>query len=146
MRPLKYIELNFPDKRRILYLSGNYPGKIKHIINLTRWYLRDLKIHLKSRLLFKIFSNKKDNKKYREDLNLWEERKLILLLIPFYKYSIWKDGKTRTQYSFLKKRKTSAKYLKCTELPLVSVDAKEFQEKYQNNKWLIPINKKLKLE
>lgn len=42
-----------------------------------------------------------ENKKYRYDLNLWEEEKKFL--IKYYRYSIWRDGKLRVAISLLKK-------------------------------------------
>lgn len=84
-------------------------------------------------------------KEYRQDLNLWEERKNIFWFIPYYKYLIWREGKLNVEKTiFIKSRKTK-KYFKFVPLPPIKVGRKEFEEKYKGNKWIVPTNYELDL-
>lgn len=79
------------------------------------------------------------HKHWREDLYKWEEKKTFIF-IPYYVYSIWKDGKTKIKYSLIKKSKRNAKYIKKAFKTNIYVGKKEFKEVYNNNKYLVPIN------
>lgn len=79
-------------------------------------------------------------KEYREDIDMWEERKYFVWVVPYYIYSIFKDGKLFIQKRlFIKNRKTK-KYFKFIPLPKIKVDAREFKEVYDNNKWVVPLD------
>lgn len=86
------------------------------------------------------------SKEYRDDLNLWEESKYIFWFIPYYKYSIFKDGKLHIKKTLFIKNKETKKYSKCVPLPPIKVGKKEFEEKYKSNKWAVPINYELDLD
>lgn len=81
---------------------------------------------------------------WRIDNNLWEEKIKILWFITYYKYSIWREGKTHTHIKL--KAYAEPKYFKKVHETKVYVGKKEFAETYKNNKWLVPINKELNLE
>lgn len=51
-------------------------------------------------------------KEYRTDLKVWEEEISFLGTITYYKYLIWREGKTITNISFYKKNKYEALYFK----------------------------------
>jgi hypothetical protein len=81
---------------------------------------------------------------WRVDCNLWEEQIKIFWFITYYRYSIWKEGKTHTHIKF--KIYPKPKYLKKAYETKIYVGKKEFKEKYKSNKWLVPINKELNLK
>ena len=81
---------------------------------------------------------------WRIDCNLWEEQIKILWFITYYKYSIWKEGKTHTHIKF--KIYPEPKYLKKAHETKVYVGKREFEEEYKSNKWLVPINKEINLD
>lgn len=84
-----------------------------------------------------MISNKRIYKEWRSDINKWEERKLLVGIIPYYVYSAWPQASVR----LFKKRRSTSKYYKVRELGLVDVSCQELQDEYRGNKWLIPINK-----
>lgn len=84
-------------------------------------------------------------KEYRQDLNLWEEKKYIFWFIPYYQYSIWEKGKLNVEKTLFVKSNKTKKYLKFIPLQPVKVGRKEFEEKYKSNKWIVPINYELDL-
>ena len=77
-------------------------------------------------------------KYWRMDVGLWEEKLLMLWFIPYYRYSIWKDGKTIKYIRLIKY--SNPKYLKKAIKTVIYVGKKEFEEKYNNNKYLVPLN------
>ena len=85
-------------------------------------------------------------KKYRFDLNLWEERKKIFWFILYYKYLIFKKGKLYIQRTLFLKNKETKKYFKFIPFQKLKVGSKEFKEKYKNNKWLVPVDCELDLD
>jgi len=80
---------------------------------------------------------------WRIDKYLWEEKVIIFWFIPYYKYSIWKNGKTITHIKLIKY--PNPKYLKKPVITTVYVGKKEFEEKYKGNKHLVPLNFELDL-
>jgi len=80
---------------------------------------------------------------WRTDKYLWEEKKIIFWFIPYYRYSIWKDGKTITHIKI--KKYAKPKYLKKAINTTIYVGKKEFEEKYKSNKYLVPLNFELDL-
>ncbi|QIG62297.1 hypothetical protein [Tenacibaculum phage JQ] len=81
---------------------------------------------------------------YRSDCNLWEEKKIVFWFIPYYEYSIWKYGKLNKKTRITKYK--NPKYIKKAIVTKVYVGKKEFKEKYNNNKYLVPINFELDLK
>ena len=81
---------------------------------------------------------------YRNDCNMWEEKKKIFWFINYYKYSIWKQGKTHVHIKLNKY--PNPIYQKKPYETKIYVGKKEFKETYKSNKWIIPINKELNLE
>lgn len=95
--------------------------------------------------IINFFIPKREYRWYRTDLNMWEDKFIFLNFIRYYKYSIWLRGKTIKKIKFLKIKNQI--YIKeVIELGKLQVGKKEFKELYNNNKWLIPINKELNLE
>ena len=82
---------------------------------------------------------------YRLDKNLYEEKRVVLWGITYYRYSIWDRGKVITRIR-KKPYPGKAEYLKEAYETKVYVGRKEFEEKYKGNKWAIPINKELNLD
>lgn len=80
---------------------------------------------------------------YRQDKTLWESKISILGIMFFYKYSIWRNGKTKTHYRFFKYKKPI--YLKKAITTHIYVGKNEFETKYKGNKYLVPLNYKLDL-
>ncbi len=84
-----------------------------------------------------------DNKRYREDIGLWEEKIRFLWIFYYYKYSIWGEiipGQLWERITFFKKKKKQAKYFEFTPLPPITIGKQELKDRYQNNKWNVPIN------
>jgi hypothetical protein len=82
-------------------------------------------------------------KYWRTDKYLWEEKRVIFWFIPYYKYSIWKDGKTTNKIRLAKYSKPT--YIKKAIETKMYVDKKEFKEKYNSNKYLVPVNYEIQL-
>jgi len=95
----------------------------------------------------KTISPKKEPKeydtKYRLDLNMYECRKKLFGFIPYYEYSIWADGKTKTKYRLFRMRVNYASYFTFKPLPIPKVGRSEFESVYKSNKWMIPVNYEL---
>jgi hypothetical protein len=84
---------------------------------------------------------KEINKTYRLDLKRWEAEYRLFGLITLYRYSILKNGKFRKKWSFRIKDKASARRMKKpNQLPDVVIGRNELQERYNGNKWLVPMN------
>ena len=80
---------------------------------------------------------------WRADKYLWEEKRIIFWFIPYYRYTIFKNGKT---FKHIKLWKYSEpKYLKKAIKSTIYVGKKEFEEKYNCNKYLVPLNFELDL-
>lgn len=94
-------------------------------------------------LVMRSASPKTIYKWWRIDNNIWEEKVKILWFATYYKYSIWKEGKTHTHIKL--KAYPNPKYLKKAHETKIYVGKKEFEETYKNNKWLVPITKELNL-
>ena len=75
---------------------------------------------------------------YRLDKDLWEQKIVLFWFITVYRYSIWRMGKTTVKYRLLKYK--NPEYLKKAIKTEIYVGKKEFEEKYKNNKYLVPIN------
>ena len=89
-----------------------------------------------------VFS-KKLYKWWRTDKYLWEEKRIIFWFITYYRYTIFKNGKT---FEHIKLWKYSEpKYLKKAIKSTIYVGKKEFEEKYNCNKYLVPLNFELDL-
>ncbi len=106
---------------------------------MTMNYLKVDKSFLKQHGLTKK-TEKIVNRKWREDLKKWETKKHFLNLIPYYQYSIWKEGKLRTRTSLFKKHKRSASYSTFMPLAPIRIGKIELKEKYNDNKWSVPVN------
>lgn len=81
---------------------------------------------------------------WREDKYLWEEKIILFWVIPYYKYSIFKNGKLKKHIKLFKYSKPL--YLKGSVKTNVYVGKKEFETVYNSNKWLVPTNYELNLE
>lgn len=79
-------------------------------------------------------------KKYREDIGLWEQ-KLKLLFIPFYKYLVWKRGKTIVKYRLFKIG--GAKYFEFRGQPGITISKERFMKEFNGNKYTVPVNWKV---
>lgn len=93
--------------------------------------------------MYKLIINnfhKKYEKQYRLDLNLWEEKRKILWIIPYYYYSIRKGNKLEVKYSIYKINEKSSKYFKFKELSKPKLTEDELIFKYNSNIWLVPTN------
>lgn len=80
---------------------------------------------------------------WRADKYLWEEKRIIFWFIPYYKYSIFKEGKTIKHIKL--KKYSKPKYLNKAIKTTIYVGKKEFEEKYNGNKYLVPLNFELDL-
>ena len=98
------------------------------------WHISDIVRSAFSKNLYKF---------WRKDKYLWEEKRIIFWFIPYYKYSIWKHGKTITHIKILKYPKP--KYLKKAIKTTIYVGKQEFKEEYNGNKHLVPLNYELDL-
>jgi len=110
-------------------------------------YLKDSLI-AKIKTLLKGKEKITPEKKYRIDLQYWEEKSYLFGIIPIYKYHKWaKKPKTLINVFFKRKSKT-CKYSPDAVIPLppIVIGREEFARKYNNNKWLIPINYELNLD
>lgn len=77
-------------------------------------------------------------KKYRIDLNIWEE-KIKVFFFFIYRYSLWKKGKTRIRYTLFVRDKTKANYIESPYLqPIIKISKEDFMQKYNGNKYLLP--------
>ena len=89
---------------------------------------------------------KEINKTYRLDLKRWEAEYRLFRFIILYRYSILMNGKFRQKWSFtIKEKKTARRMDKANQLQDIVIGRKEFQERYNGNKWIIPHNIKLDL-
>ena len=77
------------------------------------------------------------HKWYREDLNLWEEKKRVLFF-NLYVYSIFKDGKLNKKTRLFKY--PNPVYLKAALNTKIFVTKEEFINKYKGNKYLVPLD------
>jgi hypothetical protein len=105
---------------------------IKHSLR-TNWIPKNMFSRIR------LFKTKKN---YRLDLNLWETQFMIKRITLLSRYEIFKDGKLRTHYRLFITSPSTARYLPPT-IPetKIYIGRKELQEKYQGNKWLVPINR-----
>lgn len=81
---------------------------------------------------------------WRIDCNLWEEQIKILWVIKYYRYSIFVNGKIDAHIKLT--MYPNPNYLKRARESKVYVGRKEFEEKYNGNKWIVPINKEIDLD
>ena len=102
--------------------------------NFKRW--------LKSKNFPKLFDSK--YKYWRKDKGLWEEEILVLNLFCIYKYSLWSNGKTKSSYRMFKHK--GGDYMKEPTKSVIYVGRKEFEQKYNSNKWIVHTNKVLNLD
>jgi hypothetical protein len=84
-------------------------------------------------------------KKFRSDIGMWESKYCFAGFIYFYYYSIRVGDTIVSEKTIFQKRKDKAKYLGCYETDIV-INAKDLKEDYNNNKWNVPVNKKLTLQ
>lgn len=91
------------------------------------------------------FSEAITEKRYRGDLNLWEEKIEIFGFFRVWRYQI-RMKKLITRYSIFQKRPKTVRYIGVTPLPPIRVGRKEFEEKYHGNKYMVPINYELDLD
>lgn len=84
-------------------------------------------------------------KKYRVDLSMWEEKRLLFWIIPYYVYSIWENGMLNTKIRLFLINKNKGKYFILPSEQKIKIGKSEFSEKYKNNKWIIPLNYELDL-
>lgn len=84
----------------------------------------------------------KTEKDYRLDLNLWETKYTAFNWLSIYKYCIMRHGKRTVFYSLFKRNPSQARYLP-RPIPetKIYIGRKELQEKYNGNKWLVPVNR-----
>ena len=80
---------------------------------------------------------------WRTDKCLWEEKIVVFWFIHYYKYSIWRDGKNIEHIKIFKYSKP--KYLKKAIKTTIYIGKKEFKDKYNSNKYLIPLTYELDL-
>lgn len=91
--------------------------------------------------LTKYIRLKKSDKHYRVDINLWEEKYTLLKCIHFYCYKIFSNGKEKTRYRLIRMKQKTARYINsATPLPPVIIGKKDFAERYNNNKYLVPLS------
>jgi hypothetical protein len=102
--------------------------------NFKRW--------LRSKNIVKLLDSKYNW--WRKDKMLWEEKVVVLGILPIYKYSIWSNGKTRTSFRLF--RYSGGDYMKKAVSSVVYVGKKEFEQKYGGNKYGVPVNKVLDLD
>lgn len=84
-------------------------------------------------------------KLFRLDLGWWESEMILLWAIRFYKYEVFVHGETLTHVSLRIRKRKQAKYFHFKELPKIKIGKKEFDEQYNGNRWLIPLNFELDL-
>ena len=91
----------------------------------------------------KLLKSESIYKKWRKDVNLWEEKLLFFSLIHYYEYSIWKNGKVYKHIRF--RRYSNPEYLDKAYETKVYIGKREFTEKYNSNKWAVPVNYEIDL-
>lgn len=77
-------------------------------------------------------------KRFRLDNGYWETAVKILFIFRIYKYQRWERGQTITKWRLFKIR--GAEYFHFKPFATIEIGRKEFDEKYQGNKWLVPVN------
>lgn len=119
---------------RKLTCEGKLVKEEKGVKFFNKWAIKysDIKIN-------KIHIKKVVYKWWREDKNIWEEC-LSIFGVKIYKYY----SKDSIKYRLFKYK--NPKYLKKARVTNIYVGRKEFEEEYNNNKWIIPINYILDLD
>jgi hypothetical protein len=80
------------------------------------------------------------------DIDLWEEKKKVFWFIPYYRYTIFKNGKLLCEKTLFIKNKKTKEYFKFVPLSPIRINKKDLQEKYNGNKWIVPVNYELDLD
>ncbi len=84
------------------------------------------------------------SKEYRIDMMMWEV-KYKILFFHIWKYMAFKNGKTVGFWRLRRYDKHRAMIAVFQPLKPIKIGKKEFEEKYKNNKWLVPVSKELDL-
>ena len=72
------------------------------------------------------------NKKWNTKAQMWEEKILF-----YYKYSVWKEGKTITKY---KLTPIKSNYITKATFTKAYITQEEINQYYNGNKWIVPTN------
>lgn len=136
-----------PDLLRPAQVSKTINSKFKEDLlkvkgKLYNWLVRQSVFKFLNAIRPAFFSG---DKNFRTDLHLYEQEFIFFWLLRWYSYSVWKQGRLHTKIKLLKIQPETAEYFYFHELPPIRVGRVELAERYQNNKWLVPINYQLDL-
>lgn len=130
---------------KIIYENGFYPD-IPEVPHNKEFYYEQKKLikysqKKKKHHISDIFKAKLKSKTWRKDLGLWETQYIIFRWITVYTYSIWKNGKFKNKYRLFEiSPKTRSTIDKAIQLPEIVLGKKEFSERYNGNRFEVPMN------
>lgn len=85
-----------------------------------------------------VWAKPNGEKQYRGDLKMWEQKHLFLGKINFWKYSLFNYPKPIVKFTLFRKNKATVNIIGCQPLTPIRIGRQEFEQKYKNNKWLVP--------
>lgn len=127
------------NRKKYLKNGFHIDGDLHLSKQLSKLELIFLPFILKLPAIKSILKTELIHKRFRSDLNLWEEKYTALRFINFYIYRIFINGKLKTKYRLMLLNGKTAKYIDgAKKLPKIIIGKSEFQQRYNSNKYIVP--------